>query len=149
MQMATIMRDKVRIRTLEGKEVTPQIHSIAWDPVSAEKGEYRHFMQKEIHEQVRSLTDTLAGRVDFKEGNIRIPQLNLTPEIAKSIKKIYIVACGTAMHAGMVGSHPNFGIMTPLSTREPWYWPSANQERRLTHLQPWKKAEKKGQFCGQ
>ena len=45
-------------------------HSVAWDPVAAEKGEYRHFMQKEIHEQVRSLTDTIAGRVDFESGQV-------------------------------------------------------------------------------
>ena len=83
--------------------MTPQVHNVAWDPVAAEKGEYRHFMQKEIHEQVRSLTDTLAGRVDFDEGRIRLPQLNLTPELAKRIQKIVITACGTAAHAGMVG----------------------------------------------
>ena len=80
-----------------------QVHTVAWDPVAAEKGEYRHFMQKEIHEQVRSLTDTLAGRVDFDEGRIRLPQLNLTPELARRIQKIVITACGTAAHAGMVG----------------------------------------------
>jgi len=60
-------------------------------------------MQKEIHEQVRSLTDTLAGRVDFENYRIRLPQLNLTPEMAQKIKKIVITACGTASHAGMVG----------------------------------------------
>ena len=76
---------------------------MAWDPVAAEKGEYRHFMQKEIHEQVRSLTDTLAGRVDFDSGRIRLPQLNLTSDLANRIQKIIITACGTAMHAGMVG----------------------------------------------
>ncbi len=102
-QMAIITRDSVRIETLEGKEVKPEIHVIAWDAVAAEKGEYRHFMQKEIHEQVRALTDTLAGRVDFKEGRIRLPELNLTPELAKKIQRIYITACGTAAYAGMVG----------------------------------------------
>ena len=102
-QMAIVTRDSVRIETLEGKEVKPEIHVIAWDAVAAEKGEYRHFMQKEIHEQVRALTDTLAGRVDFKEGRIRLPELNLTPEIAKRIQRIYITACGTAAYAGMVG----------------------------------------------
>jgi len=60
-------------------------------------------MQKEIHEQVRSLTDTLAGRVNFVDGTIRLPELNLTPEKAKSIEKIILTACGTAYHAGMVG----------------------------------------------
>jgi len=102
-QMAIVTREGVRIETLEGKEVKPEIHVIAWDAVAAEKGEYRHFMQKEIHEQVRALTDTLAGRVDFKEGRIRLPELNLTPEIAKRIQRIYITACGTAAYAGMVG----------------------------------------------
>ena len=89
-QMAVVTRDSVRIETLEGVEVKPEIHIIAWDAVAAEKGEYRHFMQKEIHEQVRALTDTLAGRVDFKEGRIRLPELNLTPELAKRIQRIYI-----------------------------------------------------------
>ena len=102
-QMAIVKRDSVRVETLDGQEVKPEIHTINWDAVSAEKGEYRHFMQKEIHEQVRSLTDTLAGRVDFKEGLVRLPELNLTPELAKRIQRIYITACGTAAYAGMVG----------------------------------------------
>ena len=104
-QMAVITRDSVHIETLEGVEVKPEIHIIAWDAVAAEKGEYRHFMQKEIHEQVRALTDTLAGRVDFQEGRIRLPELNLTPELAKRIQRIYITACGTAAYAGMVGKY--------------------------------------------
>jgi len=102
-QMAVITKDNVRIETLEGQLLTPEVHTIAWDAVSAEKGEYRHFMQKEIHEQVRSLTDTLAGRVDFNAGRIRLPELNLTPELAKNIQRIYITACGTAAYAGLVG----------------------------------------------
>lgn len=102
-QMAVITRKGVSIQTLEGKTIEPQIHTVAWDPVSAEKGEYRHFMEKEIHEQVRSLTDTLAGRVDFDEGRVRLPQLNLTADVANRIRKITITACGTAAHAGMVG----------------------------------------------
>jgi len=102
-QMAVVTRGFVRISTIEGAPIKAQVSSVAWDPVSAEKNEYRHFMQKEIHEQVRSLTDTLAGRVDFMEGKIRLPQLNLTPEKAKEIGKIILTACGTASHAGMVG----------------------------------------------
>jgi glucosamine--fructose-6-phosphate aminotransferase (isomerizing) len=104
-QMAVVVRDSVRVETLEGARVEPQVHTISWDPVAAEKGEYRHFMQKEIHEQVRSLTDTLAGRVDFERGRIRLPELNLTPELAVRIRKIYITACGTAAYAGMVGKY--------------------------------------------
>jgi glucosamine--fructose-6-phosphate aminotransferase (isomerizing) len=103
MQMAVVTRAGAEVMTFDGQAIKPTVHNIALDPVSAEKGEFRHFMQKEMHEQVRSLTDTLAGRVDFEEGRIRIPQLNLTPEIAGGIKKIFITACGTASYAGMVG----------------------------------------------
>jgi len=102
-QMATITRNSVLVETIAGEKIDPQIHVVAFDPVAAEKGEYRHFMQKEMHEQVRSLTDTLAGRVDFENGRIRLPELNLTPELARRIEKIYITACGTASYAGMVG----------------------------------------------
>ncbi len=102
-QIAVVTRNGVDIRGLDGRKTKYEIHTIAWDPVSAEKGEYRHFMHKEIHEQVRSLTDTIAGRVDFDQGHIRLPELNLTQELARKIKKIFITACGTAAHAGMVG----------------------------------------------
>ncbi len=102
-QMAIVRSASVAIQTLGGKTVKPLVHTVAWDPIAAEKGEYRHFMQKEIHEQVRSLTDTVAGRVDFDEGRVYLPQLNLDPAKAKKIKKITITACGTAGHAGMVG----------------------------------------------
>ena len=102
-QMVMVTRQGVRLQTLDGELVQPEIISVAWDPVAAEKGEYRHFMEKEIHEQVRSLTDTIGGRVDFDEARIRLSELNLTPEKARSIKKIFITACGTAANAGMVG----------------------------------------------
>ncbi len=102
-QMAVVTAKSVHIESFDGQIVEPEIHTIAWDAVSAEKGEYRHFMQKEIHEQARALTDTLAGRVDFQEGRIDLPELNLTPELAKRIERIYITACGTAAYAGMVG----------------------------------------------
>jgi glucosamine--fructose-6-phosphate aminotransferase (isomerizing) len=102
-QVAILSRDGMRLEGLDGEPLPYQIQTLAWDPVAAEKGEYRHFMQKEIHEQVRSLTDTLAGRVDFESGRIRLPELNLTPELARRISKIVITACGTAAYAGMVG----------------------------------------------
>jgi glutamine---fructose-6-phosphate transaminase (isomerizing) len=102
-QMAVVTSTSVTIETLEGAPVKQNQHLISWDAASAEKGEYRHFMQKEIHEQVRSLTETLAGRVDFKAGRITLPELNLTSELAKRIDRIYITACGTAAYAGMVG----------------------------------------------
>jgi len=103
-QMAVVTCNGVTLQTLDGRPVKAEIHTVAWDPVSAEKGEFRHFMAKEIHEQVRSLTDTIAGRVDFRNGHsVRLPELHLTPELARRIHKIFITACGTASHAGMVG----------------------------------------------
>ncbi|RPI91613.1 MAG: glutamine--fructose-6-phosphate transaminase (isomerizing) [Chloroflexi bacterium] len=104
-QMAVVTCDTVSIETLDGAKVKPQIHTVSWDPVAAEKGEYRHFMQKEIHEQARAVTDTLAGRVDFVNGRISLPDLHLTEEFARQIEKIYITACGTAAYAGMVGKY--------------------------------------------
>jgi glucosamine--fructose-6-phosphate aminotransferase (isomerizing) len=101
--IAILSQEGVVLQSMSGEKLPVKVHSVAWDPVAAEKGEYRHFMRKEIFEQVRSLTDTIAGRVDFEEGSIQIPQLNLNQEIAKGIKKIFITACGTAAHAGMVG----------------------------------------------
>ena len=102
-QMAVVSREGLKVMTLDGKKIEPEYHSIPWDPVSAEKGEYRHFMHKEIHEQVRSLTDTIAGRVDFELGSIQLPSLKTTPEQVRDINKIFIIACGTASYAGMVG----------------------------------------------
>ena len=102
-QMAIVTKDKIELSTLEGAPLKAHISTVAWDPISAEKGEYKHFMQKEIHEQVRSLTDTLAGRVDFEKGKISLPQLNLTAQRAREIDKIILTACGTAYNAGMVG----------------------------------------------
>jgi glucosamine--fructose-6-phosphate aminotransferase (isomerizing) len=102
-QIAVLTAEGVKVQSLEGKPVHYKEQIVSWDPISAEKGEFRHFMLKEIFEQVRSLTDTIAGRVDFESGKIRLPELNLTPELARRIQKIYITACGTAAHAGMIG----------------------------------------------
>jgi glucosamine--fructose-6-phosphate aminotransferase (isomerizing) len=102
-QMAMVTKDSIEVSDIQGNSLKPQVQNISWDPVAAEKGEYRHFMQKEIHEQVRSLTDTLAGRVDFDRGEVYLHELNLDSKKAKRIRKIIITACGTAAHAGMVG----------------------------------------------
>jgi glucosamine--fructose-6-phosphate aminotransferase (isomerizing) len=102
-QLAVVTKTEVRVETLAGEPVTSKINIIAWDAAAAEKGKFRHFMQKEIHEQVRSLTETLAGRVDFSAGRITLPELHITREMAIDIQKIFITACGTAAYAGMVG----------------------------------------------
>lgn len=102
-QMAVITDSGYQVFTLEGDEVDSELQTVPWDPVSAAKGEYKHFMLKEIFEQVRSTTDTIGGRVEFDRGRIVLPQINLTQDLARSINRIFITACGTAAHAGMVG----------------------------------------------
>ncbi len=102
-QMARLTANSYQVMDLGGGTLTPEIHSIAWDPVSAVKGEYKHFMQKEIFEQPRALIDTLGGRADFENGRVHLPEMNLTPELAQRINKIFIVACGTSFYSGLVG----------------------------------------------
>jgi glucosamine--fructose-6-phosphate aminotransferase (isomerizing) len=102
-QIAVVKQDGYRVSDLDGNELAPEVHTIPWDPVSAVKGEYKHFMQKEIFEQPRALIDTLRGRIDFDTGAMSLPELNLTQELATQLNKIYIIACGTSYYAGLVG----------------------------------------------
>jgi glucosamine--fructose-6-phosphate aminotransferase (isomerizing) len=103
-QMAVVLRDGLKITSLDtGERLEPPVHTIPYDPVAAAKGEYRHFMQKEIYEQARSVTDTIRGRVDFERGQVILDDMNLSAEQAKRIEKIFIVACGTSYYAGLVG----------------------------------------------
>lgn len=91
--------------TLDGEPVTVAVHSIPWDPVSAVKGEFKHFMQKEIFEQPRAIIDTMRGRVAFDTGRVELPEMNLTPELVRRLRKIFIVSCGTSYYAGLVGKY--------------------------------------------
>ncbi|HET90182.1 MAG TPA: glutamine--fructose-6-phosphate transaminase (isomerizing) [Chloroflexi bacterium] len=102
-QMAVVTRDGVRVTRLDGEPVEPEVHTIPWDPVAAAKGTFRHFMQKEIHEQARSITDTIRGRARLEAGHVRLEDLELTPEEARALEKVIIVACGTSAYAGLVG----------------------------------------------
>jgi len=102
-EVAIVTAGDVSVIDLAGFPVQKRVHHIPWDPVSAVKGEYTHFMEKEIHEQAQAITFTIADRVDFETGQVRLPQLNLTPERARKIAKIGVVACGTSVYAGRVG----------------------------------------------
>ncbi|MCC7448922.1 MAG: glutamine--fructose-6-phosphate transaminase (isomerizing) [Anaerolineae bacterium] len=102
-QMATITADGYQVQTIDAQPVATKTHAIAWDAVSAERGEYRHFMQKEIFEQGRSLTDTIRGRVDFESGCVTLSDLPLTTQEAMNLKRIVTVACGTSAYSGLVG----------------------------------------------
>ena len=102
-QMAVITQEGASFTTLDGQSVAKEVYAVPWDPVSAAKGEYKHFMQKEIYEQARSITDTIRGRVDFEAGQVRLDEVNISPEEAQAIERMFIVACGTSAYAGLVG----------------------------------------------
>jgi glutamine---fructose-6-phosphate transaminase (isomerizing) len=102
-QMAIVSQHNAQIITLDGDPVRAETHTIPYDPVSAEKGEYKHFMQKEIFQQGRSLTDTIRGRLDFERGEVVLPDLNLSADEARALQRLVIVACGTSYYSGLVG----------------------------------------------
>jgi glucosamine--fructose-6-phosphate aminotransferase (isomerizing) len=102
-QMAQVTQDGYIVTDLEGNPIEAEHHAIAWDPVSAVKGEFKHFMQKEIFDQPQAIIDTLRGRVDFEKHTVHLPEMNLTPELARRLNKLFIVACGTSYYAGLVG----------------------------------------------
>jgi len=102
-QMAVVTQFGADFYGLDGAPLSAQVHTVAWDPVSAAKGEYRHFMQKEIYEQAQTLTDTIRGRVDFSTGDVELEHVTLTAERARALTQIITVACGTSYFAGLVG----------------------------------------------
>ncbi len=104
-QMAVITETELSITDIQGEPIDYQVEKINWDPISAVKGNFRHFMQKEIHEQGHALTDTLAGRIDFRTSTILLPGLNDDKIDLNQIHSIKIIACGTAAHAGQVGKY--------------------------------------------
>lgn len=102
-EMAVITAGQVHFSRLDGGAISKETHHITWDPISAVKGQYRHFMQKEIHEQPESIQSTIRGRIDFVTGTVNLEDLHLSPAEAKAIERIIIVACGTSAYAGQVG----------------------------------------------
>ncbi len=104
-QMAIITRDGAEYLDLDGLPLHKTPVTIEWDAQAAEKGEFAHYMQKEIFEQGRSLTDTLRGRLDFANQRVVLDTLNLTAAKLQTIDKVTIVACGTSYYAGLVGKY--------------------------------------------
>ncbi|QCX34273.1 glutamine--fructose-6-phosphate transaminase (isomerizing) [Caloramator sp. E03] len=104
-EIAILTKDDIKIITQEGLPVNKEIFHVTWDAQSAEKGGYEHFMIKEIHEQPKAIKDTMTSRIMADCDDIKLDNITLTKEQLKNIDKIYIVACGTAYHAGMVGKY--------------------------------------------
>ncbi len=103
--MAVLERGTARVTTVRGEPVERVRKRIDWSPSQAEKGGYKHFMLKEIFEQPRAIEDTLRGRIDVNAGEIIAEEIGVSVELAKSIDRVYFVACGTSAHAAMVGRY--------------------------------------------
>ena len=99
-EFVVLKRDSLTITDFAGKPVAKEIFEVTWDPIAAEKGGYEYFMLKEIHEQPTALRETLRGNI--KNNMIDLSDLGID-DIFVQVEKIYIVACGTAYHAGLVG----------------------------------------------
>jgi glutamine---fructose-6-phosphate transaminase (isomerizing) len=102
-QMAVVTQTGASYYTLDGTAFAPRIVNVSWDPISAAKGEYKHFMQKEIYEQGNSLTDTIRGRVDLDAGDVHLEGVTLSPARARALTSMITVACGTSFHSGLIG----------------------------------------------
>ncbi|MDX9887943.1 MAG: glutamine--fructose-6-phosphate transaminase (isomerizing) [Anaerovoracaceae bacterium] len=101
-EMVVVTKDAIKIYNANREPVNREVFHVTWDADAAEKEGYEHFMLKEIHEQPKGLYETLNRRLD-KDGHINLDGIKMTKEDLMKFNKVYIVACGTAYHAGLVG----------------------------------------------
>ena len=101
--LARLTPDGVEIRDRTGKPVQRPVQRLNWDPIQAEKGGYKHFMLKEIHDQPQAVQDTFAGRVDFEMAEILFDSVKLTQEELQRVERLHLLACGTSWHSALVG----------------------------------------------
>lgn len=104
-EMVVLTGDGVLVTKLDGTPVHKDVQSVTMSPSMAEKGGYRHFMLKEIFEQPRAVGDTLRGRFSLDSGEVNLDEFGIPLHRLKEIKKVFIVACGTSWHAGLVGKY--------------------------------------------
>ena len=103
MEIAELSKDEIHFYNIDREEIQKEMVEIKWDAESAEKGGYEHFMLKEIHEQPKAVQDTVGAYV--KDGQIDLSEVGLTSEMLAGLERIYIVACGSAYHVGMVAKY--------------------------------------------
>jgi glutamine---fructose-6-phosphate transaminase (isomerizing) len=101
--MAVVTPNGVQLTDFDGNAVSRQVQRVTWDPIQAEKGGFKHFMLKEIHEQPRAVRDTTLGRVSQATGHIFLEEMEISEAEFRAAKKINIIACGTSWHAGQAG----------------------------------------------
>ena len=102
-EIAILTLQGVRVVDFDNHPVTPKVQHITWDPIMAEKGGYKHFMQKEIFEQPRAVRDTLLGRISQETGKVFLDEMDITEEEFRNFREVKIVACGTSWHAALAG----------------------------------------------
>ncbi len=104
-EIAVVSAGAVTVYDKDGSVVdAPELMEVEWDLDAAEKGGYEDFMLKEIHEQPRALRETLRGRMG-DDGTIQLSELMMTPAQVAAVQRVYIIACGTSYHAGLVAKH--------------------------------------------
>jgi glucosamine--fructose-6-phosphate aminotransferase (isomerizing) len=103
-EIVTMDPTSVVITDLDGKTIKPKTYEISWDATAAEKGGFAHFMLKEIFEQPKAVADTLIGRLS-DNNQILLDELHMSKQEIQSLKKITVIACGTAYHAGLVAKY--------------------------------------------
>ena len=103
-QVVEVRADRVRVTDLDGKEVQTGPFEVDWDVARAQKGGFDDFMLKEIHEQPSAIRDTLAGRVD-DQGLLALDELHTDTDVLREVDKVFVVACGTAFHSGLVAKY--------------------------------------------
>ncbi|MBZ9689393.1 glutamine--fructose-6-phosphate transaminase (isomerizing) [Clostridium estertheticum] len=103
-EFVVISNEGIKLLDAEGEIINKEVFHVTWDAEAAEKGGYEHFMLKEIHEQPKAIRDTMTSRIVLGQP-ITLDDINITKEQIKNLNKIYIVACGTAYHAGVVGKY--------------------------------------------
>ncbi len=101
--IAVLTPNGVQVTDLKGAPVEPKIQHVAWDPITAEKGGFKHFMQKEIFEQPRAVRDTMLGRISLDSGKVFLDDMDITEDEFREFHNIKILACGTSWHAGLAG----------------------------------------------
>lgn len=101
--LAVITPERVLVTDFEGRPLIRQLQHVSWAPEMAEKGGFRHFMLKEIHEQPRAVSDTVLGRLSIDTGQVSLDLRDIREEECRSLNKINIAACGTSWHAALAG----------------------------------------------
>lgn len=102
-EIVQLTREKVNFYNIDLEQIEKEVTTVEWDIEAAEKGGYEHFMLKEIHEQPKAVRDTIQPRI--RDNDIVIDELTMSEEEIRNLKKIFIVACGSAYHAGITGKY--------------------------------------------